>query len=140
METTCDSSAKPVPPMRFLDVGGGTGSSLVAREIHSRLRQMFGWNVVWFVAPLWIVASNLAKGSTIDHALRLTVFDGESDMAQFEIDKAKLHRLCKSFEECKVLVVDEVSVVGCRMLQILTAAYVRSCNARRHHLVVFVYY
>ena len=31
--------------------------------------------------------------------------------------KAKLHRLRKLFEGCKVLIVDEVSMVGCRMLR-----------------------
>ena len=36
-------------------------------------------------------------------------------MVQCESDKAKLHRLRKLFEGSKVLIVDEVSMVGCRM-------------------------
>ena len=36
---------------------------------------------------------------------------------QQESGKAKLHRLRKPFERCKVLIVDEVSMVGCRMLR-----------------------
>ena len=51
LEATCDSSAKPIAPLVFLHAGGGTGKSWVAREIHARLRQSFGWNVVRFVAP-----------------------------------------------------------------------------------------
>ena len=117
LEATCDSSAKPIAPLVFLHAGGGTGKSWVAREIHARLRQSFGWNVVRFVAPSGIAASNLAKGSTIHHALGLAVFDGDSETLQCESDKAKLHRLRKLFEGCKVLIVDEVSMVGCRMLR-----------------------
>ena len=117
LEATCDSSAKPVAPLVFLHAGGGTGKSWVAREIHARLRQTFGWNVVRFVAPSGIAASNLARGSTIHHALGLAVFDGDSDTLQCESDKAKLHRFRKLFEGCKVLIVDEVSMVGCRMLR-----------------------
>ena len=36
---------------------------------------------------------------------------------QCKSDKAKLHRLRKLFEGCKVSIVDEVSMVGCRMLR-----------------------
>ena len=107
LEATCDSSAKPIAPLVFLHAGGGTGKSWVAREIHVRLRQSFGWNVVRFVAPSRIAASNLAKGSTIHHALGLAVFDGDSETLQCESGKAKLHRLRKLFEGCKVLIVDE---------------------------------
>ena len=70
-----------------------------------------------FVAPSGIAGSNLAKRSTIHHALGLPVFDGDSETLQCESDKAKLHRLRKPFEACKVLIVDEVSMVGCRMLR-----------------------
>ena len=63
-----------------------------------------------FVAPSGIAASNLAKGSTIHHALGLAVFDGESETLQCESDKAKLHRLRKLFEGRKVLIVDEVAI------------------------------
>ena len=70
-----------------------------------------------FVAPSGIAASNLAKGSTIHHALGLAVCDGDSDIVQCESGKAKLHRLRELFESCKVLIVDEVSMVGCRMLR-----------------------
>ena len=101
----------------FLHAGGGTGKSWVAREIHARPRQSFGCNVVRFVAPSGIAASNLAKGSTIHHALGLGIFDGDSETTQFESDTANLHRLRKFFEGHKVLIVDEVSMVGCRMLQ-----------------------
>ena len=59
----------------------------------------------------------LAKGSTIHHALGLAVFDGDTDTVQCGSGKAKLHRLRKLFEGCKVLIVDEVSMVGCRMLR-----------------------
>ena len=119
LEATCNSSAKPIAPLVFLHASGGTGKSWVAREIHAhaRLRERFGWNVVRFVAPSGIAASNLAKGSTIHHALGLPVFDGDSDILQCESDKAKLHRSCKLFEGRKVLIVDEVSMVGCRMLR-----------------------
>ena len=117
LEATCDRSAKPIAPLVFLHVGGGTRKSWVAREIHARLRHTFGCNVVRFVAPSGIAASNLAKGSTIHHASGLAVFDGDSDKLQCESDKAKLHRLRKLFEGCKVLMVDEVSMVGCRMLR-----------------------
>ena len=117
LEATRDSSAKPIAPLVFLHAGGGTGKSWVAREIHARLPQSFGWNIVRFVAPSGIAASNLAKGSTIHHALGLVVFDGDGDTVQCESGKAKLHRLRKPFEGCKVLIVDEVSMVGCRMLR-----------------------
>ena len=117
LKATCESSAKPIAPLVFLHAGRGTGKSWVAREIHARLRQTFGWNVVRFVAPSGIAASNLAKGSTINHALGLGVFDGDSETLQSESDKAKLHRLRKLFEGGKVLIVDEVSMVGCRMLR-----------------------
>ena len=62
LESTCDSSAKSLAPLVFLHACGGTGKSWVAREIHARLRQSFGWNVVRFVAPSGITASNLGKG------------------------------------------------------------------------------
>ena len=117
LESTCDSSAKPIAPLVFLHAGGGAGKSWVAREIHARLRQSFGWNIVRFVAPSRIAASNLAKGSTIHHALGLAIFDGDSDTVQCESGKAKFHRLRKLFEGCKVLIVDEISMVGCRMLR-----------------------
>ena len=117
LEATCDSSAKPIAPLVFLHAGGGTGKSWMAREIHVRLRQSFGWNVVRFVAPSRIAASNVAKGSTIHHALGLAVFDGDSKTLQCESYKAKLHRLRNLFEGCKVLIVDEVSMVGCRILR-----------------------
>ena len=117
LEATCDSSAKPIAPLVFLHTGGGTGKNWLAREILARLRPSFGWNVVRFVAPLRIAASNLAKGSTIHHALGLAVFDGDGETLQCESHKAKLHRLRKPFEGCKVLIVDEVSMVGCRMLR-----------------------
>ena len=123
LEATCDPSAKAVALLVFLHAGGGTRKSRVAREIHARLRQSFGWNVVRFVAPSRIAASNLAKGSTIHHALGLGVFDGDSEITQFESDKAKLHCLCKSFEGCKVLIVDEVSMVGCCMLRDINSRF-----------------
>ena len=56
------------------------------------------------------------QGSTINRALGLAVFDGDSDTLQCQSDKAKLHRLRKLFGGCKILIVDEVSIVGCRML------------------------
>ena len=117
LEATCDSAAKPIAPLVFLHAGGETRKSWVAREIHARSRKSFGWNVVRFVAPSGITASNLAKTSTIHHALGLAVFDGDSETLQCESDKAKLHRLRKFFEGCKVLIVDEVSMVGCCMLR-----------------------
>ena len=117
LEATCDSSAKPIAPFVFLHAGGGTGKSRGAWEIHARLRQSFGWNIVRFVAPSGIAASNLAKGSAIHHALGLAVFDEDSDTVQCESGKANLHRSRKLSEGCKVLIVDEVSVVGCRMLR-----------------------
>ena len=46
LEATCDSSAKPIALLVFLHAGGGTGKGWVARKIHARLRQSFGWNVV----------------------------------------------------------------------------------------------
>ena len=70
-----------------------------------------------FVAPSGIAASNPAKGSTIHHALGLAVFEGDSDTLQGESDRAKLHRLRKPFEGCKVLMVDEVSMAGCCRLR-----------------------
>ena len=117
LEATCDSSAKPIAPLVFLHAGGGTGKSWVAREIHATLRQMFGCSVVRFVVPSRIAASNLAKGSTIHHALSLAIFDGDSDTLQCKSNKAKLHRLRKLFQGCKVLIVDEVSMVSCRMIR-----------------------
>ena len=117
LEATCDSSAMPIAPLVFLHSGGGTGKSWMAREIKARLRQTFGSKVVRFVAPSRITTSNLAKGSTIHHALGLAVSDGDSDMRHCESHKAKLHRLRKLFKGCKVLIVDEISMVGCRMLR-----------------------
>ena len=130
LEATCDSSAKPIAPLVFLHAGGGTGKSWVAREIHARLRQSFGWNVVRFVAPSEIAASNLAKVSTIHHALGPAVFDGDSETLQCESDKAKVHRLRKLFEGGKVLIVDEVSMVGCRMLRDIQS---RLCEIMQCH-------
>ena len=117
LEATCDSSVKPIAPLVFLHALGGLGKSWVAREIQARLRQSFGGNVVRFVAPSGIASSNLARGSTIHHALGLPVFDGDSETLQCESEKAKLHRLRKLSEGCKVLIVDEVSMVGFRMLR-----------------------
>ena len=116
LEATCDSSAKPIALLVFLHAGKGTGESLVAWEIHATLQQSCGWNIVRFVAPSGIAASNLAKRSTNHHAFGPCCFR-DSDTLQCESDKAKLNLLRKPFEGCKVLIVDEVSMVACRMLR-----------------------
>ena len=62
---------------------------------------------------------NVFLPCTIHHALGLATFDGDSETLQCESGKAKPYRLRKLFEglNCKVFIVDEVSMVGCRMLR-----------------------
>ena len=70
-----------------------------------------------YVAPSGIAASNLNNDSTCHHGMGLNVYKADEVRANVENKRAALDRLRRSFLGCKVLVVDEVSMVGSGMLK-----------------------
>ena len=58
VDARLDVSCKPAASLLFVHAGGGTGKSWMAPEILKRLRGQHGNNVVKYVAPPGIAASN----------------------------------------------------------------------------------
>jgi hypothetical protein len=114
LEAVCDASTTPVAPLIAVHAGPGCGKSALARELHHRLAPVFGFRVVRFMAPSGIAASNLRGGSTCHHGVGLSVFSETSGQEGFhgESDnKDLIHRLRQEFKGCKVLVIDEMSMI-----------------------------
>ena len=55
-------------------------------------------------------------------------------------DKPKLHRLRKHSKCRKVLIVDEVSMVGCRIVGDLHSRLLKCCNAKMNHSAIYMWY
>jgi hypothetical protein len=112
-----DESARPDAPLIFLHAGPGTGKSETARQLALLLRRNHGEGVVKFVAPTGIAASNLPSGSTCHHGLGLSFVDEDCGKGARNSRKdAALPAICEKFRYCRVVVVDEVSMVGFGML------------------------
>ena len=69
VDARSDVSCRPAAPLLFVHAGGGTGKSWMAREILKLLCGLYGNNVVKYVAPCGIAASNLNNGSTCHHGM-----------------------------------------------------------------------
>ena len=93
LDARSDQSCRPVAPLLFVHAGGGTGKSWMAREILKRLCGQYGNNVVKYVAPSGIAASNLNNGSTCHHGMGLKVYDADEVRANVENKRATLDRL-----------------------------------------------
>ena len=73
LDARLDPSCRPVAPLLFVQASGGTGKSWMAREILKRMCGQYGNNVVKYVAPSGIAASNLNNGSPCHHGMGLKV-------------------------------------------------------------------
>ena len=107
----------PIPPLLFLHAGPGAGKSTAANELADRLSRHFGSACIRFLAPSGIAASNLRRGSTCHHGLGLRVADGDGAHALSDSTAATMHHLRRRWQGCRVVVIDEVSMVGCSMLR-----------------------
>ncbi len=120
LEAVSDDTAKPPAPLLFVHAGPGTGKSATAAEIHDRLSAVFGRHVMMCIAPTGVAAANLQQGSTCHHAVALTVYSGDSSEGAVDFvaeNKDVLHRMRQRFKGCKVVVIDEASMVRCEMLR-----------------------
>ena len=70
-----------------------------------------------YAAPSGIAASNLNNDSTWHHVMGLKVYNANKVRANVDDKGATSDCLRCSFLGCKVLEVDEVSMVGCGMLR-----------------------
>ena len=113
----CGDERPPKAPLLALHAGPGKGKSTLARELNQRITCALGTGLVRFMAPSGVAAQNLFRGSTCHHGVGLTVYDKELK-EQFTSDsRDKLYRLRQDFEHCKVLVIDEMSMLTCKMLR-----------------------
>ena len=117
LDASSDHSCRPVAPLLFMHAGAGTGKSWIAREILKRFCGQCGNNVVKYMAPSGIAASNLNDGSTCHHGMGLKVHNANEVRANVDKKGATSDRSRRFFLGCKVLVVDEVSMVCCGMLR-----------------------
>ena len=129
LDDICEPTLKAAAPLVAIHAGGGAGKSAFARELHERLAQVFGTKVLRACALSGQVASNLFLGSTCHHAIGLAIFgdecaaEGDPDTSGFAMaggrmrdSKELIHRLTMEFQDCKVLVIDEMSMMSPPML------------------------
>ena len=123
LEAVSEEGAKPPAPLLFVHAGPGAGKSATAAELRDRLTPVFGEGVVVCIAPTGVAAANLVQGSTCHHAVALTVYGDAAnggDVPGFDFyveDKDVLHRMRLRFQSCRVVIIDEASMVRCEMLR-----------------------
>ena len=128
LDARSDVSCNPTAPLLLVQTRGGPGKSWMACAILKWLCGQYGNNVVKYVAPCAIAVKNLNNGSTCHHGMGLKVYDTDEVDADVENKRATFDRLRRSFAGCKVLVVDEVSMVGCGMLREIDAHLREICQ------------
>lgn len=100
-------------PKRTIVIQGkaGSGKSTLIQYFVKVLNRKFGPNSYALVAPTGAAAKNI-NGSTIHSKLFITI---DKHMKPLDCEPSK--RIQENFRNCKFLIIDEMSLIGCALLK-----------------------
>ena len=110
------SGSRTMPePLRMIILGGaGTGKSVTIQKIANYINSRLGNGSVLLMAPTGVAAFNI-NGCTIHSALSIRV----GSNVDAELNPKNLRQLQENLKEVKYFIIDEFSMVGKKLMEII---------------------
>ena len=115
LQRLCYSAAVCRVPLNiFLTGSAGTGKSFLLREVIEALVKCHGEDAVAVTAPTGVAATNLPRGVTLHSWSGIGLGTGRVEKLTQTIRKNS--EKCQRWQTCKVLVIDEISMLSAELL------------------------